>query len=277
MLVGVIRTGLSEADPAGLIVNLDCLESDSDLTRRLWTAEIHAPSPTGPDTWPFHFSIPEEAPPSGLSPNGVVLWRLRARTASRSVFGASFDLGVARVQGPPSRVLPVPPPTLLSRSGGARRYIRVSEEAGGVVVRLGARTSFPGPNPIVLWAFGLVAALWLLVMTVASSGAYVFLGLANAAVALGLLYTWFARVELRVTSDEVIVRRVFFKFSDARRFARSELTGLRVNLTGPEPLYGVRMERGNLRPVGVFEGFSNLLDAHEAARTLSRILGRPVV
>jgi hypothetical protein len=153
----------------------------------------------------------------------------------------------------------------------------VSEEAGGVVVRLGSRTSFPGPNPIVLWALGVVAALWVLVMTVASVGAYIFLGLANGAVALGLLYAWFAGVELHVTSGEVVVRRVLFKFADSRRFARAELTGLRVNLTGAEPVYGVWMERGDLRPVGVFEGFSNLLDAHEAARTLSRILGRPVI
>ncbi|MBK8574893.1 MAG: hypothetical protein IPN90_04150 [Elusimicrobia bacterium] len=146
VMVGVLHTGTERRDPAGLVLNLDCLEQNSGGQWLLWSSQVCSPAPTGPDAWPFHFSIPLEGPPSGPSTDGHVVWQLRAKSVSLPIFEARFDVVVARVAGPPSHLLPVPPPRF-GKGTAPRRSVVLIEQPGQRVLRLGSRFAFPGQTP----------------------------------------------------------------------------------------------------------------------------------
>lgn len=272
MLVGVLHTGRPSADPAGLIIQLNCVERHGGGQWLLWTAEVLSPSPTAPDTWPFHFSIPTEGPPSGLSPHGTVVWQLNVRGASGSAFKVSFDIPVLRVTGPASHVLPVPPPSLRS-GGGPRRVVSVLEEKDRTTLQLKSRFSFPGPNPLIIWILSVVGILFISTRVTIPPGAFRTWGILNGLAVVYFSILWFSREELILSDSGVDCRRVMGNWGWSRRFKRSALTSVRVAYSGPPPCYGVQIEREGERPLAVFDGFVDPIEAHEAARVVSRVLG----
>jgi hypothetical protein len=272
VLVGVLSTGIAETDPAGLVMHLDCVEVNSAGRWLLWTSQVRSPTPTGPDAWPFHFSIPTEGPPSGPSTDGEVVWQLRAHGASRPIFDAVFDVPVARVKGPPSHLLPVPPPAFRKSPGARRRSVSVIEKSDQTVLRLDPRFAFPGPQPVVIWTLQWVGLLMILIRRKAPLWTYCLLGGANVVGAVLGALLWFGREELSVVGDKIVFRRLLWSMGPTRRFPKSAVTGVRVAFSGPPPHFGVRIERGDARPLAVFDGFTDSLDAHEAARSVLRAL-----
>ncbi|MBK8574892.1 MAG: hypothetical protein IPN90_04145 [Elusimicrobia bacterium] len=102
--------------------------------------------------------------------------------------------------------------------------------------------------------------------------AYGIFGVAAGGAALFFALLWFGREEMIVTDYDIVIRRRLWKFSKQWRFPRSAVTGVRVAFSGPPPHFGVRIERGEERPLAVFDGFTDSLDAHEAARSVLRAL-----
>jgi hypothetical protein len=272
VLVGVLHTGIPGGDPKGIVIHLDCLETTVWGQWRLWTAEVRSPAPSAPDTWPFHFSIPTEGPPSGWSPSGTVLWQLRVQGASRSDYWASFDIPVLKVEGPASHVLPVPPPSLRFGSG-PRRMVSVSEADGRTILRLKSRFVFPGPNPIVIWVLSIVGILFISTRVTIPVWVLGTWGILNGLAAVCFSILWFGREELILSPAEIVCRRAVGPLGYPRRFRRSSVTGIRVSFSGPAPSFGVHVDRGTQRPVAVFDGFIDLLEAHEAARVVNRAIG----
>jgi hypothetical protein len=272
VLVGVLHTGISAVDPAGLILNLDCVEINSGGQWLLWTSEVRSPQPSGPDSWPFHFSIPVEGPPSGLSTDGEVVWQLRAKSVSLPIFEAVVPVSVARIAGPPSHLLPVPPPSFRKSSGALRRSVAITEHLGQIRLCLHSRFSFPGPNPIVVWTV-IHVGLFMVLAKMAPAWTLWALAGGNGGVILFFALLWFGCEELVVTGQEIIFQRRLWKFGKVRRFLKSEVTGVRVAFSGPPPHFGVRIERGDKPPLAVFDGFTDSLEAHEAARSVLRALG----
>lgn len=271
VLVGVLRTGVKTVDPAGMILNLDCLEINSGGQWLLWTSQVRSPEPSGPDSWPFHFSIPVEGPPSGPSAEGDVVWRLRAHSASLPIFEATLPVTVARIAGPPSHLLPVPPPSFRKSSDTPRRSVEITEQPGKLRLCLRSRFPFPGSNPIVVWT---VIQTGLLMVLAKTAPAWT-LGAAAGFNGIGILFfafLWFGREELIVTEQEIFIQRRLWKFGKVRRFLKSDVTGVRVAFSGPPPHFGVRIERADNPPLAVFDGFTDPLDAHEAARSVLKAL-----
>lgn len=272
VLVGVLHTGSKRADPSGLVLSLDCVEIDTGGQWLLWSSEVRSPEPSGPDSWPFHFSIPVEGPPSGYSANGEVVWQLRARSVSLPIFEATFPVSVARIDGPPSHLLPVPPPSFRKGGGAVRRSVEVTEGSGDACLRLKSRFAFPGPNPLVVWGVIFVGIL----MVLGKKGpAWSFWAMAGVTggVAVFFAILWFGQEELVVTGRELILRRHLWNIGRGRRFPKSNVSGARVSFSGPAPHFGVRIERGEHPPLAVFDGFTDSLDAHEAARHVLKSLG----
>lgn len=272
VLVGVLHTGIKMVDPSGLVLNLDCVEIDKGGQWLLWSSEVRCPEPSGPDSWPFHFSIPVEGPPSGLSPNGEVVWQLRAQSASLPIFGATFPVPVARIAGPPSHLLPVPPPSFRKGASPLRRSVRVTERSGATCLRLNSQFAFPGPNPLVVWGVILGGVLMVLGKIGPAWSFWTTLGVAGAG-AVFFAILWFGQEELVITDQELIFRRHLWTIGRVRRFPKSNVSGVRVSFSGPSPRFGVRIERGDHPPLGVFDGFTDPLDAHEAARVVLKSLG----
>lgn len=273
VLVGVLHTGVQQVDPAGLILNLDCLEINSGGQWLLWTSEVRSPEPSGPDNWPFHFSIPVEGPPSGPSTDGVVVWQLRAKSASLPIFEAKVPVSVARIAGPPSHLLPVPQPSFRKSSDASRRSVTLTEQSGQIRLCLHSRYAFPGPNPIVVWAV-IQVGLFMVLSKLAPAWTLWATGAVNGIVIVFFALLWFGREELIVTGQEIIFQRLLWKFGKVRRFLKLDVTGVRVAFSGPPPHFGVRIERGDQPPLAVFDGFTDALDAHEAARSVLKTLGR---
>lgn len=271
VLVGVLHTGMNTIDPAGLVLNLDCLEINSGGQWLLWTSEVRSPQPTGPDQWPFHFSIPVEGPPSGPSTDGEVVWQIRAKGASRPSFEATVPVTVSRIVGPPSHLLPVPPPSFRKTSPKSRRSLVISEEAGRTRLCLHSRFSFPGPNPIVVWTI-LQVGLVMVLAKLAPSWTLWAAAAVNGFVILFFAQLWFGREELIVQGPEIFFRRALGRWGRVRRFLKLDVTGVRVAFSGPPPHFGVRIERGDQPPLAVFDGFTDSLDAHEAARSVLKAL-----
>lgn len=272
VLVGVLHTGIKMADPSGLVLNLDCVEIDKGGHWLLWTSEVRSPEPSSPDCWPFHFSIPVEGPPSGLSPNGEVVWQLRAKSVSLQIFEATFAVPVARIEGPPSHLLPVPPPSFRKGAGAVRRLLEVTERSGDACLCLHSRFASLGSNPLVVWGVIFVGVL----MVVGKKGpAWSFwtMGAVTVGAVVFFAVLWFGREELVVTGQELIFRRHLWSVGRVRRFPKSNVSGVRVSFSGPSPHFGVRIERGEQPPLAVFDGFTDSLDAHEAARLVLKALG----
>lgn len=273
VLVGVLCTGVQSVDPAGLILNLDCLEINSGGQWLLWTSEVRSPTPSGPDSWPFHFSIPVEGPPSGPSTDGDVVWRLRAKSASLPIFEATLPVSVARIAGPPSHLLPVPPPSFRKSSETSRRSLSITEQPGKICLCLRSRFTFPGSNPIVVWTV-IQVGLFMVLAKVAPAWTLGAAAGVNGVVILFFAFLWFGREELIVTDQEILMQRRLWKFGKVRRFLKMDVTGVRVAFSGPPPHFGVRIERADNPPLAVFDGFTDALDAHEAARSVLKALGK---
>jgi hypothetical protein len=237
VLVGVLHTGIKAVDPAGLVLNLDCVEMNSGGRWLLWTSEVRSPEPSGPDSWPFHFSIPVEGPPGGLSTDGEVEWQLRAKSGSLPIFEAVFPISVARIEGPPSRLLPVPPPSFRLGAGPVRRSVEVTERSGETCLRLQSRFAFPGPNPIVVGGVIIAGLLMVLGKMAPAWSFWTAVGAAGGAV-LFFAIVWFAQEELLVTGQELIFRRHLWNVGRVRRFPKAQVSGVRVSFSGPSPHFG---------------------------------------
>jgi hypothetical protein len=191
---------------------------------------------------------------------------------SLPIFEAVVPVSVARIAGPPSHLLPVPPPSFRKSSGALRRSVAITEHLGQIRLCLHSRFSFPGPNPIVVWTV-IHVGLFMVLAKMAPAWTLWALAGGNGGVILFFALLWFGCEELVVTGQEIIFQRRLWKFGKVRRFLKSDVTGVRVAFSGPPPHFGVRIERGDKPPLAVFDGFTDSLEAHEAARSVLRALG----
>jgi hypothetical protein len=275
MMVGVVHTGDREPVAGGLKFILECFERGPVGEWLLWSADSDSPTPSSEDTWPFHFSLPMEAPPSGPSPDGDVLWRVRAQSKTPGRFEGEWTLVVSPNMGPASKLLPVPLPAAASVKRGPPRTLFVSQGVGQTRFSLPSPFVFPGPNPLVIWALSLTAFFMVMVRMKAPLWAVVGGALLNLGAALVLVAQWFGREEVCVDPVSITVRRCLGPFRRGRSFSRSTVLGVRVVFSGGPNRYGVRIDRSaGLRPWAAFGGFQNHLEAHEVARALLRCLNQ---
>lgn len=275
MMVGVVHTGDQEPLAGGMKLFLDCFERGGGGEWLLWSAEADSPTPSSDGAWPFHFSLPVEAPPSGLSPDGNVFWRMRAQSNTPGRFEGEWALVVSPNMGPASKLLPVPLPAAASLKGGPPRPLTVNTVGDQRRFSLPSPFVFPGPNPLVIWALTLTAFFMVMVRLKAPLWVMVGGALLNVAAALVLVAQWFGREEVWVDPVNVTVRRCLGPIRRSRSFPRSTVVGIRVVFSGGPNRYGVRIDRaGGFRPWAAFGGFQNHLEAHDAARALLRCLNQ---
>ncbi len=275
LVVGVVHTGERDPVAGGFSFVLECLERSRGGEWLLWSAESLSPTPSSEDAWPFHFSIPVEAPPSGLSPDGEVLWRLRAKSKLPGRFQGEWPLVVSPNTGPASKLFSVPLPAAASVKSGPPRPLAVRNVGEQTRFSLPSPFVFPGPNPLVIWAVSLTAFFMVMVRVKAPLWAVAGGALLNVGAAFVMVAQWFGREEVWVDPVSVIVGRSLGPIKRSRSFSRSTVVGVRVVFSGGPRRYGVRIDRsGGLRPWTAFGGFQNHLDAHEAARALLRCLNR---
>lgn len=275
MMVGVVHTGERDPAPGGFRFFLECLERVRGGEWLLWTSEFMSPSPSAEGAWPFHFSIPVEAPPSGPSPDGDVVWRLRAQSVHVGHFEGAWPLRVSPNLGPASKLLPVPIPAGVATKNASRRVLTTKEIGDQTRFSLASPFIFPGPNPLVIWGVALTAFFMVMVRMKAPVGIIVGGIFLNLAAALVLVAQWFGREEVWVDPTTVVVRRSLGPIASNRSYPRSSVIGVRVVFAGGPQRFGVRVDRaGELRPLAAFGGFHNHLDAHEVARSLLRCLNR---
>ena len=193
------------------------------------------------------------------------MWQLRAKSASLPIFETKVPVSVARIAGPPSHLLPVPQPSFRKNTGATRRSVTLTEQPGQIRLCLHSRFAFPGSNPIVVWAV-IQVGLFMVLSKLAPPWTLWATGAVNGVMIVFFSLLWFSREELIVTGQEIIFQRLLWKFGKVRRFLKLDVTGVRVAFSGPPPHFGVRIERGDQPPCAVFDGFTDALDAHEAAR-----------